>query len=189
MAKLSNQGLRGFFSLRLLVACATAVPLCFIAYIVLLVFAVPPLLNSGSAIPTYAGFYIQYLGRSGKVSNLRCFTNGLSVDGYGYYCRFKMNSSNIRQFARNLRLESGKLVASNLRVESGTLVADYECDQSFYNIDSPLDISSYPERGWWKPLELEEGGQVQCYSKVSNYVIEVVYSPVSQIAYIRHSDY
>jgi len=178
MAKLSNQGLRGFISIRLLIACAIAVPLCFIAYIVLFVFAVPPLLNSGSAIPTYAGFYIQYLGRIGRVSNLRCFSNGLSGDGYGYYCRFKMNSSNIRQFARGMRLEPGKLAMDN-----------YECDPLDIDADSPPDIDSYPERGWWKPSELEKRGQVQCYSKVSNDVIEVAYSPVSQIVYIRHSDY
>ncbi|MBD1863266.1 MULTISPECIES: hypothetical protein [Trichocoleus] len=179
MAKLSNRGLHGFISLRILITCAIAVPLCFIAYLFLLVFAVPPLLNSGSAIPTYTGFYIQYLGRVGKVSNLRCFTNGFSGDSYEYYCRFKMNSSNIRQFARNLRLESGKLVA------------DYECDPSNIDSDSPPDIASYPERGWWKPEELEEGGRVQCYSKQFPTLdeIEVVYSPVSQIAYIRHSDY
>jgi len=90
-----------------------------------------------------------------------------------------MNSSNIRQFARNLRLESGKLVA------------DYECDPSLIDIDSPPNLASYLERGWWKPSELEVGGQVQCYSKQfpTLDVIEVVYSPVSQIAYIRHSDY
>lgn len=161
---------------RLLIACAVAVPLGFITYIVLFLFAVPHLLNSRSAIPTYTGFSIQYLGLIGKVSNLHCFTNGLSANGFRYYCRFKTRPSNIKPFARDMRLESGKLV-----------YGANKCDPSDIGLNSALDIASYPE--WWKPSELEIGGQVQCYSTTSNDTIELVYSPVSQIAYLRDSDY
>ncbi|WP_206756158.1 hypothetical protein [Trichocoleus sp. FACHB-591] len=169
MAQLS----RRLFSIapRLLLAGIIAGSYRFVAYTTLYMFAVPPLLNSGSAIPTYAGFYLWAPSLTGKVSNLQCVTRGEGPFNYGYYCRFKARPTDILQFVREKVLDSGGLAGNPDWI--------YGCN--------PAAIQS-PEELWWKPSELGVGGQTRCYSTMGIWTDELAYSPVSQIAYIRSSD-
>ena len=116
---------------------------CFVVWICLVLFGVPPLLNSARLIPTYVGFYIQYPNPSliGAVQNLRCRTNGLVADGFSYSCRFNVKPSNVEQFVRQMELSS---TTSNY------------CVQRLSERGQELSETSwFPSEDWWKPLDLE----------------------------------
>lgn len=147
---------------RLLAACFVGLPLGFAAFLCLFWFAVPYLLDSNRVIPTYIGFYIQYPYLFRKVDNLHCQTNGQFIDGASYFCRFNIKSSNIKQFAREMKLASGNS-------ENCSLLHRYA-----------------PEADWWKPSGVDGG---QCYSRFSGDYFTLLYSPTRQLAYINDSDY
>ncbi|MEP0873114.1 hypothetical protein NDA01_25455 [Trichocoleus desertorum AS-A10] len=154
--------------LRFLIVCAIVVPYCFIAYFSLLRFAVPRLLNTRSAIPTYLGFYTQYPNLVGKVSNLQCVTNGQDADyGYSYYCRFNGNASNIYQFIWEKQL----------------LAQDFEECSS---IDAPPNMGEYSPAPSWEPSDLEVGGECYVSGRLAsgqfiNDEVFLLYSPTNQL--------
>lgn len=159
----------------LLIGCAIVVPCGFIAYILLITFAAPRLLNTHSVVPTYAGFYLQYPSLVGKVSNLQCVTNSRDRTDYAYshHCRFNVNVSNIQQFIRKSKL----------------LSQDGEC----YGIDAP-HVGEYRLTASWEPSDVQEGGK--CYvndqfrvapgSSVDQLLL--LYSPTSHLAYMQAND-
>ncbi|MBD1903630.1 hypothetical protein NDI44_27560 [Trichocoleus sp. DQ-A3] len=162
-------------SLRLLTACVIAFPLCFYGYIALLIFAVPRLLGSGSAFPTYSGFYLQHPSLVGKASNLQCVNNNPNdaSDGYSYYCRFNVNSSNIEQFIK----------------EKKFVVRKFPEDCDSMNVAASGGYYS-PEPQWSGP-ELEVGRV--CYAATHNKYDNtsrtyLIYSPKNQLAYLKGTD-
>jgi hypothetical protein len=160
---------------RLIFTLVLGIPFCYIVYLVIIILAVPKLLNSGSTIPTYTGFYIQYPNLFGEVSNLQCVTNSRSRADYAYshHCRFNVNLSNIEQFIR----------------ESQLLPQDEEC----YSMDAP-NVGEYRPTASWKPSDLQEGGE--CYASGQFRVasgafsdqVFLLYSPTSQLAYMQAND-
>ncbi|MBD2099230.1 hypothetical protein H6F90_29640 [Trichocoleus sp. FACHB-591] len=160
---------------RLLIAGTIAFPVYLITSGLLAYLTAPYLLNSGSAIPTHIGFYLWYPHLAGKVSDLRCFSNGKALDDYAYYCRFQLKSADVQQLIRKEELAVGQL-------------DEEECESPY--LASPPDtyLISSPHRRWWRPSKAELGEQAQCYSQRHTNTTELVYSPVSQIAYLRHSD-
>jgi hypothetical protein len=141
-------------------------------YLALLIYAVVPrLLGSGSAFPTYLGFYLQYPSLVGKVSNLHCVTNNTNnaIDNYSYYCRFNVNSSNIKQFIRERQLPA----------------QDFEACGDI-DINESTRVGQYSPTPTWEPSDLEVGGQ--CYLREYNDLLLLVYSPKNQLAYIQESD-
>ncbi|MEP0872893.1 hypothetical protein NDA01_24045 [Trichocoleus desertorum AS-A10] len=166
---------RSFFTApQLLIGCAIVAPCGFIAYVLLVAFAVPRLLNTHRVVPTYAGFYIQYPNLAGKVSNLQCVTNSLDRTAYAYshHCRFNVNLSNIEQFIR----------------ESQLLPQDGECA----NMNAP-PAGRYPPASW-KPSDVQEGGECYInnqYRGVPGAYVDrllLLYSPTSQLAYMQAND-
>ncbi|MEP0874216.1 hypothetical protein NDA01_31475 [Trichocoleus desertorum AS-A10] len=172
MAQLSKRLF--FVAPRLLIGCAIVGSYCFHAYVLLIASAVPRLLNTRSAVPTYAGFYMQYPNLIGKVSNLQCVTNDRDRTAYSYshQCRFNVNSSNIEQFIR----------------ESQLLPQD-EC----YSVGAP-HVGEYRPTASWEPSDVQEGGE--CYvnrefrEASKGFVDELLllYSPTSQLAYMQVHD-
>lgn len=163
MAQLSKR--LSFLAPRLLIVCVIVIPCGFIAYVLLITFAAPRLLNTQSVVPTYAGFYLQYPNLVGKVSNLQCVTNSRDRTDYAYshHCRFNVNSSNIEQFIR----------------ESQLLNQDGEC----YSMDSP-NVGRYPPASW-EPSDVQEGGE--CYTRKHDSML-LLYSPTNQLAYMQEND-
>ncbi|MEP0874152.1 hypothetical protein NDA01_31130 [Trichocoleus desertorum AS-A10] len=156
--------------LRFLIVCAIVVPYCFITYLSLLSFAVPRLLNTRSAIPTSAGFYIQYPNLVGKASNIQCVTNGQNADyGYSYSCRFNVNLSNIEKFIEQKRL----------------LAQDFEACR---DMDGPPKMGVYSPAPSWEPLDLKEGGECYTRSQFANDSMLLLYSPTNQLAYMQEND-
>lgn len=149
-------------SIRLLTASAFAF-VGLAIYVYLYLFVAPRLLNSRKTTQTYAGFYIQNLSFIGKISNLHCGTNGLSVDSYAEHCRFNVSPSNIKQFTRMNQLLPKDCVEVDL---SANGVSD--------------------STAWWRPLDFETGAE--CYSKEDADLFNLLYSPSNQLAFIRKSD-
>ncbi|MBD2103939.1 hypothetical protein [Leptolyngbya sp. FACHB-261] len=149
-----------FIEPRTLIACFGALPACFAVYTCLYMFAVPYLLNSRSVVITYTGFYIQFPTLIGEVHNLRCQTSGAVVDGYEYFCRFNAEPSSIEQFVKEMKFTAG----------------EYECG----------DLEQYPQEQWWKPTDIA-GGQCYLNSPAGHPIL--LYSPISQLAYIKDADY
>ncbi|MBD2038706.1 hypothetical protein H6F76_27505 [Leptolyngbya sp. FACHB-321] len=142
-----------------------------VVFLGLILFVAPALLDSGNVLPTHSGtctgFYLMYPSLTGKVNNLNCRTNGLGLDGYSYFCRFNVESSNIERFIRE----------SQLVRQPG--LESWKCNR--------LYEGWIPKDSWWKPLELK--GESQCYEKHEGSYSAVLYSSKSQLAYINEADY
>ncbi len=151
--------------------CFIPLPVCFIIYLVLVIYAVPRLLRSGIAFPTYFGFYLLYPSLGGKVSNLQCVTNNPNngLNNYSYYCRFNVNSSNIEQFVKERQLPAQDFKA---------------CGDIDINVSTR--VKQYSPTPKWKPSDLEVGGQ--CYLREHSDLLLLVYSPKNQLAYMQESD-
>ncbi|MBD2094687.1 hypothetical protein H6F90_05925 [Trichocoleus sp. FACHB-591] len=173
MAQLSRR-LR-WIAPRLLIAGTIAFPVYLITSGLLAYLTAPYLLNSESAIQTYMGFYFWHPNLAGKVSNLRCFTNGKALDDYAYYCRFQLKPADVQQLVRKEKLAVGQLD------EEG-------CEPPYLASPPGTYLNSFPQGRWWRPSKIELGEQAQCYSQRHTNTTELVYSPASQIAYLRHSD-
>ena len=141
-----------------------------VVFLGLFLFVAPALLDSGNVLPThsgtYTGFYLMYPSLTGKVNNLNCRTNGAGPDGYSYFCRFNVESSNIERFIKERQMYK----------QPG--LKPWKC-RRLYEGWTPKD-------SWWQPSELEGEGQCYIYT-VANY-FTVLYSPKSQLAYINEAD-
>jgi len=158
---------------RLLIDSVVAVPLLIVGYECFSLFVAPPLSNLGDTVQANIGFYFHNPNLVRKVSNLQCRDNGAPLGDYSYYyCRFKTNSSNIRQFVREKKLESG---AANF---PGECLPPY------------IDLPSSYTKPWWRPSDLEGGGGEQCYfaKMLNGNTIELVYFATSQLAYMQETD-
>ncbi|MBD1903854.1 hypothetical protein NDI44_27095 [Trichocoleus sp. DQ-A3] len=154
-------------SLRLLIACVIAFPLCFVGYLFLLIYAVPHLLRSDSAFLTYSGFYLQYPSLIAQVSNLQCVTNGQKYeDEHFYYCRFNVYSSNIERFIKERKL----------------LAQEFEACE---NIDIFTGLGQYSRKPTWGPSDLE--GEGKCYVREPNDRLLLIHSPENQLVYIQET--
>ncbi|MBD2124576.1 hypothetical protein [Trichocoleus sp. FACHB-262] len=157
---------------RLLINSVVAISLLIVGYECFSLFVAPPLSNLSDAVQANIGFYLHNPNLVGKVSNLQCGDNGAPLTDYSYYCRFKTNSSNIGQFVKEKRLESG------------TANFPGECLPPY------IDLPSSYTKPWWRPSDLEGRGREQCYftKMLNGNTIELVYFSTSQLAYMHEND-